>query len=126
MAPTIVRRSAFALTIAVAGAGFTIAVAPSAHAAGPALTATFTQTSVWSSGYGADIAIRNSGDTAANGWTVEFDLQAGTTVTSSWSSVRTSSGNHYRFTNVSYNATIAPGASVSFGFNAANLGVPLN
>jgi hypothetical protein len=126
MAPTIVKRSAFALTLAVAGAGIAIAVAPSAHAAGPALTATFTQTSVWSSGYGADIAIRNSGDAAANGWTVEFDLQAGTTVTSSWSSVRTSNGNHYRFTNVSYNATIAPGASVSFGFNAANLGVPLN
>jgi hypothetical protein len=126
MAPTIVRRSAFALALAVAGGGFAIAVAPNAHAAGPALTATFTQTSVWNSGYGADIAIHNAGDSAATGWTVEFDLQAGTTVTSSWSSVRTNTGSHYKFTNVAFNATVAPGATVSFGFNAANLGVPLN
>jgi hypothetical protein len=126
MAPTIVKRSALALALALAGGGFAVAVAPSAHAAAPALTAMFTQTSVWTSGYGADIVVHNSGDAAANGWTVEFDLPAGTTVTSSWSSVRTNTGNHYRFANVSYNATVAPGASVSFGFNAANLGVPQN
>jgi hypothetical protein len=126
MAPTIARRVALTLSAAVAAGGLALAVTPSAHAAAPVLTATFTQTSVWNSGYGADIVIRNSGDAAATGWAVEFDLPAGTTVTSSWSSVRTTTGNHYRFTNVAYNGTVAPGASVSFGFNAANLGVPLN
>jgi hypothetical protein len=126
MAHTIARRVALTLSAAVAAGGLALAVTPSAHAAAPVLTATFTQTSVWNSGYGADIVIRNGGDAAATGWAVEFDLPAGTTVTSSWSSVRTTTGNHYRFTNVSYNGTVAPGASVSFGFNAAHLGVPLN
>jgi hypothetical protein len=126
MAHTIARRVALTLSAAVAAGGLALAVTPSAHAAAPVLTATFTQTSVWNSGYGADIVIRNGGDAAAAGWAVEFDLPAGTTVTSSWSSVRTTTGNHYRFTNVSYNGTVAPGASVSFGFNAAHLGVPLN
>jgi hypothetical protein len=109
-------------------AGLTLAavgLAPAAHAAGASLTATFTPTSTWNSGYGADYVITNTGDAAAAGWTVEFDLPAGTTVTSSWSAVRTSTGNHHRFTNVSWNGAVAPGATVSFGFNVASLGVPL-
>src|SRR5690349_18074344 len=96
-----------------------------AHAAGAALSATFVRTSSWNSGYGADYVITNTGDATATGWAVEFDLPAGTTVTSSWSSVRASAGNHHRFSNVSWNGTVAPGATVSFGFNVAALGVPL-
>jgi hypothetical protein len=126
MAPTIGKRYVLAAAVAATLTGGVLAVAPSAHAAGAVLTATVTQTSVWSSGYGADVVIRNTGDAAATGWSVEFDLQAGTTVSSSWSSVRTTGGNHYRFTNASWNGTVAPGATVSFGYNAANLGLPLN
>jgi cellulose binding protein with CBM2 domain len=126
MAPTIGKRYVLAAAVAATLTGGVLAVAPSAHAAGAVLTATVTQTSVWSSGYGADLIIRNTGDAAATGWAVEFDLPAGTTVSSSWSSVRTSSGSHYRFTNASWNGTVAPGATVSFGYNAANLGLPLN
>src|SRR3954468_25064420 len=126
MAPTIEKRGAVFVAAALAIGGLTVALAPSAHAAGPILTATITQTSVWDSGYGAEVVIRNAGDAPAPSWAVEFDLPAGTTVTSSWSSTRTSTGNHHRFTNVSWNGTVAAGASVSFGFNAANRGLPLN
>ncbi|MGW4945195.1 cellulose binding domain-containing protein [Actinoplanes sp. NPDC004185] len=66
-----------------------------------------------------------TGDATVTGWSVEFDPPAGTTVTSSWSSVRTSTGNHHRFTDASWNGTVAPGATVSFGFNVAALGVPV-
>ncbi|MEV4517094.1 cellulose binding domain-containing protein [Dactylosporangium sp. NPDC049525] len=97
-----------------------------AHAAAPQLTAAFSQTSTWSSGYGAQYAIRNTGDAASTTWTVEFDLPAGSTVSSSWSSVRTSSGQHHRFTNAGYNGDIAPGATETFGFNVSGLGVPAN
>ena len=106
--------------------GGAVAVAPAAHAAGAVLTATITRSSTWDSGYGADVVIRNAGDAAASGWAVEFDLPAGTSVTSSWSAVRTGSGNHYRFTNAGWNGTVAPGGTAGFGFNAANLGLPLN
>ena len=82
-----------ALVLATAGAAVADAPAP--------LTARFVQTSTWNSGYGADYVITNPGDSAVTGWTVEFDLPSGTTVTSSWSTVRTSSGNHYRFSNTS-------------------------
>ncbi|GAA4876650.1 cellulose binding domain-containing protein [Kitasatospora terrestris] len=97
-----------------------------AHAAAPHLTAAFAQSSVWDTGYGARITVGNSGDAAATGWTVEFDLPAGTTVAGSWSATRSQSGTHYTFVNLGWNGTVAPGATQSFGFNAAGGGLPLN
>jgi hypothetical protein len=116
----------FKPVLAVAVLGAALLAAPAAHAAGPVLTATVVPSSTWNSGYGADVTIRNSGDAPATGWAVEFDLPTGTTVTSSWSATRTSSGNHYRFASLSWNGTVAPGGTASFGFNAANLGLPQN
>lgn len=113
---------AAALTAVAVAVGLTAV----AHAAAPQLTAAFSQTSTWSSGYGAQYAIRNTGDAASTTWTVEFDLPAGSTVSSSWSSVRTSTGQHHRFTNASYNGAIAPGATETFGFNVSGLGTPAN
>ncbi len=95
-------------------------------AAADRLTARITRTSAWETGYGADVAIANDGDTAAEGWTIEFDLPAGTTVGSHWSAAMTRQGQHYRFTHVSYNATVAPGGRQTFGFNALGTGLPLN
>jgi hypothetical protein len=103
-----------------------VAAAPQALAATARLTAIVTQTSVWNTGYGADVVIANSGDAAASGWTVEFDLPAGTTVSRAWSATMAASGNHYRFTNLGWNGAVAAGGTVSFGFNAANGGLPLN
>ncbi|MGH3714542.1 MAG: cellulose-binding domain-containing protein, partial [Micromonosporaceae bacterium] len=91
---------------------------------GGALTATFTKTSIWSSGYGAKYTLTNRGSSPVTSWVVEFDLPAGSTITGSWSSVRTSSGQHHRFTNASWNGDVAPGASESFGFNVSGSGVP--
>ncbi|GGM02871.1 cellulose binding domain-containing protein [Dactylosporangium sucinum] len=113
---------------AAAGSAVVLAVslAAVAHAAAPQLTATFGQTSTWSTGYGAQYLIRNTGDAPSASWRVEFDLPAGSTVASSWSSVRTVSGQHYTFTNASFNGDIAPGATEDFGFNVSGLGTPLN
>ncbi|WP_238019773.1 cellulose binding domain-containing protein [Dactylosporangium sp. AC04546] len=113
------------LLTVVAGAAIVL-VAPLAQAASASLAATFAQTSVWSSGYGGAFTIVNRGDAAANGWVVEFDLPAGSSVSSSWDSTRTGSGQHYRFANASWNGTVAAGGSVSFGFNVAGLGTPVN
>src|SRR5215218_2095686 len=70
-----------------AGAAAIVAVrgltAMPARAAGPVLTAQVVQTSVWSTGYGADVVITNTGGTASTSWVVEFDLPSGTTVSSS-------------------------------------------
>ncbi|GAA1416348.1 cellulose binding domain-containing protein [Catellatospora coxensis] len=117
---------AVAVTAAVAllGAAVPYLTSTAAHAAAPVLRVTVTQVSVWATGYGADVTITNTGDAPATGWTVAFDLPTGTTVSSSWSSVRAQSGQRYSFTNVSWNGTVNPGASQTFGFNAAGIGTP--
>ena len=116
------RKRALALAGVVAAVGALLS-ATAAQAAAPRLTAAVTQTSVWNSGYGADVVITNSGDAASTSWTVEFDLPSGTTVSSSWNSVRTSTGQHHRFTNASFNGAIKPGATAKFGFNASGTGL---
>jgi hypothetical protein len=90
------------------------------------LTVRTVQTSVWSTGYGMDVFIKNSCSAPTTTWTVEFDLPTGTRVSSSWSSVRAQSGQHYTFTPVAYNGDLAPGQEESFGFNAAGTGLPVN
>ncbi|SFH75455.1 cellulose binding domain-containing protein [Amycolatopsis regifaucium] len=117
------KRLLAALAATVSAAGLFGAVV-TAEAAAPSLSATFTQSSVWDSGYGGKYTLTNSGDAPSTQWTVEFDLPAGTTVTSSWSSVLTRSGRHYKVTNADFNATIKPGGTANFGFTTSGLGLP--
>ncbi len=71
-----------------------------------------------------NVYVKNNCASSGTSWNVQFDLPAGTTVSSSWSSTRTQSGQHFTFTNASYNGTIASGQEQSFGFNATGLGLP--
>ncbi|MER6800481.1 cellulose binding domain-containing protein, partial [Amycolatopsis mediterranei] len=93
------RRAVFLGAVSISAAVAVTAALGGAAAAAANLAAAFAQTSVWTSGYGGGYTVTNRGDTAATGWTVEFDLPAGSAVSSSWSSVRTQAGRHYRFTN---------------------------
>jgi len=101
-----------------------VGVATAAQAASP--TATFTKVSDWGTGWEAKFTIDNGGTTTITSWTIQFDLPAGTTISTYWDALLTVSGNHYTFTNRSWNGTVAPGASVSFGFLGSGPGVPAN
>ncbi|GLY40723.1 hypothetical protein Amsp01_067460 [Amycolatopsis sp. NBRC 101858] len=117
-------RRAVLLGAATISAALALTGAVTAQAAAANLSATFAKTSVWTGGYGGGYTIANRGDAPASGWTVEFDLPAGTSVSSSWSSVKTQAGQHYKFTNASFNGTVKPGATANFGFNVAGSGLP--
>ncbi|WP_222851010.1 glycosyl hydrolase family 18 protein [Phytoactinopolyspora mesophila] len=86
------------------------------------LSATFTKTSDWGSGYVAQYTITNSGSTAVTGWTVEFDVSGSQSVTSVWNGVHTRDGNHHVVSNEAWNGNLAPGSSVTFGFEGAYSG----
>lgn len=88
------------------------------------VTAAFTVTSSWDTGYQGQYTISNGGSTAVTGWTVAFDLPASTTVGTFWDALLTKSGGHNTFTNRDYNATVAPGATVTFGFVASGTDRP--
>lgn len=107
-------------TASALAAGLALVIAPNAHAAGA--TATFTKTQDWGTGYEGRYTITNSTSSTINGWRVEFDLASTVTVNTFWDAALIRSGNHYTFTNLSYNASVAPGASTSFGFNGGYSG----
>jgi chitinase len=107
----------------VAVVGMALVVAEGANAAG--VTAAFAKTSDWGSGYQASITITNGGSSTISGWQVAFDLPSGTTVGTYWDALEnTASGGHYVFANRDYNGSVAPGASVSFGFVASGDAAP--
>ncbi|MFF3320794.1 glycosyl hydrolase family 18 protein [Streptomyces sp. NPDC002889] len=94
--------------------------------AATAATATYTKVSDWGTGFEGKWTVKNTGTTSIASWTVEWDFPSGTSVTSAWDADVTGSGTHWTAKNKSWNGTLAPGASVSFGFNGAGPGSPGN
>lgn len=114
-------RPAFHVVVSAFVIAFTVIVAsPIAHAA--AVTATLAVTSQWNTGFVANYKIVNSGSAQLADWKVEFDLPADESITNVWSSKLAQSGTHFVLTPEDYNRTIAPGGSISIGFQAALTG----
>ncbi|MFJ2025432.1 glycosyl hydrolase family 18 protein [Streptomyces sp. NPDC087897] len=113
-------------------AGLTALVVPLAAMVGLAspasaatsATATYTKKSDWGSGFEGQWTVKNTGTTALSSWTIEWDFPSGTAAGSAWDAGLTRSGDHYTAKNLSWNGTVAPGASVSFGFNGTGSGSP--
>ncbi|CAL9584548.1 Chitinase 63 [Streptomyces sp. enrichment culture] len=100
-----------------------VALASPAQAATSA-TATYAKTQDWGSGFEGKWTVKNTGTTTINSWTIEWDFPSGTKVTSAWDATVTNSGDHWTAKNLGWNGTLAPGASVSFGFNGSGSGSP--
>jgi hypothetical protein len=96
----------------VSGTATVTIVSPSLSA-----TAAFADVDDWGSGFTGYITLSNTGVTPINGWTLEFDFTS--TLTDIWSAQIVSHvGNHYVIRNEWWDATIAAGQSIDFGFNA--------
>jgi poly(3-hydroxybutyrate) depolymerase len=76
----------------------------------------------WNTGLTANVTVTNTGGSTINGWTVAFTLPSGQTITNGWNATYAPTSGRVTATNVSYNGTLAPGASVSFGFQATHTG----
>ncbi|CAM5780546.1 glycosyl hydrolase family 18 protein [Cellulomonas persica] len=110
------RRSAVvALAAAAALVATGLVAALPANAAGT-FTATFTSAGDWGTGHQASVQVTNGTTSTASTWTLEFDLPAGTTITSSWDADVTRTGNHYKVTSKSWAGPFAPGASQTWGY----------
>ncbi|MGA4727864.1 cellulase family glycosylhydrolase [Micromonospora taraxaci] len=112
-------------TLAVAGllaGGAALVAATPASAA----TAVFSVTNNWGNGYQGQVTVTNNTSAQITSWRVEFDLPSSSSVSQSWNAQQTTSGSRYAFTNVSWNGTLAAGASTSFGFLVNGTGTPLN
>jgi cellulase/cellobiase CelA1 len=70
----------------------------------------------WPGGFQADVTIRNTGDAAINGWTLEWSFSDGQRVEHMWNASSSQRGAVVRATNVHYTATIEPDDEVTLGF----------
>ncbi|MGW0314761.1 glycosyl hydrolase family 18 protein [Streptomyces flavidovirens] len=116
-------RAAAGLTALIVPLAAMVGLASPAQAAASA-TASYTKVSDWGTGFEGKWTVKNTGTTTLSTWTVEWDFPAGTSVTSAWDADVTNSGNHWTAKNKSWGGNLAPGASVSFGFNGTGTGSP--
>ncbi|MFI5692077.1 cellulose binding domain-containing protein [Kribbella sp. NPDC051586] len=91
--------------------------AQAASAAG--VSATFTKVSDWGTGFEGKVTVTNGTTSSLSTWSVALDFPSGYTVTSTWDANHTSSGQTHTFTPPSWAGPLAPGATVSFGFNGS-------
>lgn len=79
----------------------------------------FSVTDQWNDGFTAGVAITNKSGQKLAPWTLSWTFTAGQQVTHGWDGVYSQSGSRVTVNAESYNATLAPGATVSTGLNGA-------
>src|SRR3954467_11317394 len=107
-----------AVAAAVALAPLAIVTAFSAHAA-TGCQVTYSLSSQWAGGFGANVAVNNLGD-PVSGWQLTWSFTAGQTITQLWNGSYTQSGTQVTVTNASWNGNIPSGGSATFGFNGTS------
>ena len=118
------RRSRRTITVAGAAllAALGLAVASGAEAV-PAVAATsscaaaYSVPTDWGSGFTASLNVTNNGTAAITGWTVTYTYAGNQTLANGWNGTWTQSGKTVTVTNLSYNGSLAAGASTSAGAN---------
>ncbi|MEV8566787.1 cellulose binding domain-containing protein [Streptomyces sp. NPDC051322] len=102
------------IAAAVAGGG-AFALTGTAQAA--SVGAAYTKTADWNGGYTGEYVVTNDADKTLTDWTLEFDLPAGTKLSSLWNASSTVDGQHVTVKPASWDkAGIAAGKSVTIGF----------
>jgi hypothetical protein len=76
----------------------------------------------WSGGFTGNVTITNSGSSALNGWTLTWSYAGNQHITSAWNATVSQAGAAVTARNVSYNGSIAPGGTASFGFQGTYSG----
>jgi endo-1,4-beta-xylanase len=102
--------------VALSAAGILVASTAAAQATGCQVG--YTVAHEWPDGFTGDVTIDNLG-APVDGWQLTWSFTAGQTVSQLWNGSVTQSGAQVTVTNASWNATIATGASTSFGFNGS-------
>ncbi|BCJ46011.1 chitinase [Actinoplanes ianthinogenes] len=117
--PTTAAAAALALLAA-------IVAAPSPAVAASGLTASFSSADN-GSWYQDKYIISNPTTSAITGWTIDFDLPAGVSMSNSYNGTVTRNGSHVTVVNAHYNGTVAAGATTepySFWFIATGSSAP--
>src|SRR5262245_36621405 len=92
----------------------------------PGCQATYTKTWEGGNGFGASIAITNTGPAITNGWTLQFDFPNGQRLQNGWPVAFSQPPNSPTMTissNAEWNRSIGSGATFTVGFNGTFSGL---
>jgi cellulose 1,4-beta-cellobiosidase len=103
--------AAFGLAVAGGASGVTAVAATSSCAAA------YSVPTDWGSGFTANLNVTDNGTAAITGWTVTYTYAGNQTLANGWNGNWTQSGKTVTITNLSYNGSLAAGASTSAGAN---------
>ena len=70
----------------------------------------------WTGGFQAEVTIMNHGARAFAGWTASWAWPSGQTVAQVWNATHTQTGAYVSVRNASWNGTVAPNGTTTFGF----------
>ncbi|MFI0964961.1 cellulose binding domain-containing protein [Streptomyces sp. NPDC021080] len=84
-----------------------------------ACSVTYRITNQWQGGFQADVSLTNTGSAAWTGWTLGWSFADGQKITQLWNADHTQSGAAVTAKNVSWNANVAAGSTVGFGFTGS-------
>jgi hypothetical protein len=120
--PTAAATSSVTVTVsdttgATGTAAFTWTINPASG--GGACHVTYTLNSAWNAnpnGFTAQVTIANTGTTTINSWSLTFTWPGDEKITANFNGGFSQTGANATLTNASYNGTIAPGGSVTDGF----------
>lgn len=107
--------AAAAVLLAAAGGAVTTTTA---HAQSVGCRVTYSVASEWPGGFTANVNLTNLGSPVSS-WTLTWTFPAGQQITNAWNVTVSQSGGQVTARNVSYNANIGTGGTVSFGFNGS-------
>ncbi len=82
----------------------------------------FQFTSVWATGYCANMSVTNTTGADVNGWAVRFELVSGMRITSMWLARWSAQGQLQTVTDDGWNSALPAGAAASFGFCGEHTG----
>jgi len=82
---------------------------------GGACTATYTTVNSWSGGFQGEVKV-TAGSQSISSWTVRWTLGSGQSISQVWNGALSTSGSDVSVRNASYNGSLQPSTSTTFGF----------
>ncbi|MFD9357273.1 glycoside hydrolase family 9 protein [Streptomyces sp. NPDC060031] len=76
----------------------------------------------WGNGFTATVTVRNTGTSAISGWTLGWSFAGDQRISNAWNATVSQPGSTVTARDTGWNGTLAPGGSVSFGFQATYSG----
>src|SRR3954452_1847189 len=107
------RRSALAITAAVAALGGGLLIAPTSASAAAGCRAVYSVNS-WNVGFSGGVTITNLGDPLTS-WKLEFDFAGNQQLTQAWGGKYTQSGKHVTITNETWNGSVGTNGTANPG-----------